>query len=69
MPARPWTDKELARAQKMLDAGISKYDIDRYFGRRCGSLSTAMAKRQIGEVAEPGLLRRSRKPQAVVDRP
>ena len=42
---RPWTDEQLARARKMLAAGVPKQQIDRYFGRARNSIFQALARR------------------------
>jgi N-acetyl-anhydromuramyl-L-alanine amidase AmpD len=42
---RPWTDEQIRRARKMIEHGIPKYQIDRYFGRVRGSTSIALARR------------------------
>lgn len=47
-----WGDAELARARKMLAAGMSMADVSRYFGRGRSSLSSALEHRMVGRVAE-----------------
>jgi hypothetical protein len=42
---KPWTDEEIAKARKMLANGVSRYEIDRYFGRGRNATWQALAIR------------------------